>query len=80
MMNKFLTFKNKEKNKPKERCSFLASKCHDLAEAHKWRQQIIREIEGKDMEIQNPDLGGYCLPYLNDEINKLIREKEHWEA
>jgi pre-mRNA-splicing factor ISY1 len=51
MLNRFLTFKNKEKKNPKERYSFLASECHDLIEANKWRQQIIREIGWKVMEI-----------------------------
>jgi pre-mRNA-splicing factor ISY1 len=30
MLNRFLTFKNEEKKKPKERCLFLALECHDL--------------------------------------------------
>lgn len=80
MLNRFLTFKNEEKKKPKERRPFLASECRDLAEADKWRQQIIREIGRKVMEIQNPGLGEHRLRDLNDEINKLIREKGHWEA
>ena len=32
------------------------------------------------MDIQNPGLGEHRLRDLNDEINKLIREKSHWEA
>ncbi|ERN04871.1 hypothetical protein AMTR_s00146p00098380 [Amborella trichopoda] len=79
MLNRFLTFKNEEKKKPKERRPYLASECRDLAEADKWRQQIIREIGRKVMEIQNPGLGEHRLRDLNDEINKLIREKGHWE-
>ena len=31
------------------------------------------------MEIQNAALGEHKLRDLNDEINKLIREKGHWE-
>jgi hypothetical protein len=30
-------------------------------------------------EIQNPGLGEFKIRDLNDEINKLIREKAHWE-
>jgi hypothetical protein len=41
MLNRFLTFKNEEKKKPKERHMFLASECRDLTEVDKWRQQII---------------------------------------
>ncbi|KAF3955027.1 hypothetical protein CMV_019705 [Castanea mollissima] len=68
-----------KKKKPKERRPFLASECRDLAEADKWRQQIMREIGRKVAEIQNEGLGEHRLRDLNDEINKLIREKSHWE-
>jgi pre-mRNA-splicing factor ISY1 len=44
MLNMFLTFKNEEKKKPKERHPFLASEFHDIIEEGKWRQQIIQEI------------------------------------
>lgn len=80
MLSRFLQAKNEEKKKPKERRPFLASECRDLADADKWRQQIIREIGRKVMDIQNPGLGEHRLRDLNDEINKLIREKGHWEA
>ena len=79
MLNRFITLKNEEKKKPKERRPFLASECRDLAEADKWRQQIMREIGRKVAEIQNEGLGEHRLRDLNDEINKLIREKTHWE-
>ncbi|KAI3978736.1 hypothetical protein MKX01_015911 [Papaver californicum] len=79
MLNRFITLKNEEKKKPKERRPFLASECRDLAEADKWRQQIMREIGRKVADIQNEGLGEHLLRDLNDEINKLIREKVHWE-
>ncbi|CAO2834187.1 unnamed protein product [Amaranthus hypochondriacus] len=79
MLNRFITMKQEEKKKPKERRPYLASECRDLAEADKWRQQIMREIGRKVAEIQNEGLGEHRLRDLNDEINKLIREKTHWE-
>ncbi|XP_058742841.1 uncharacterized protein LOC131615701 [Vicia villosa] len=79
MLNRFITMKAEEKKKPKERRPFLASECRDLNEADKWRQQIMREIGRKVAEIQNEGLGEHRLRDLNDEINKLIREKVHWE-
>lgn len=79
MLNRFITMKNEEKKKPKERRPYLASECRDLAEADRWRQQIMREIGQKVAEIQNEGLGEHRLRDLNDEINKLIREKVHWE-
>ena len=30
-------------------------------------------------DIQNPGLGEFKIRDLNDEINKLLREKGHWE-
>ena len=39
----------------------------------------MREIGRKVAEIQNEGLGQFGLRDLNDEINKLIREKSHWE-
>lgn len=79
MLNRFITMKNEEKKKPKERRPFLASECRDLSDADKWRQQIMREIGRKVEEIQNEGLGEHRLRDLNDEINKLLREKFHWE-
>ncbi|KAK9811299.1 hypothetical protein WJX72_001410 [[Myrmecia] bisecta] len=79
MLNRFLTAKKDEATGPKEKRPYLASECHDLNEADKWRQQILREIARKVMEIQNAGLGEHRLRDLNDEINKLIREKGHWE-
>ncbi|MCO5554070.1 hypothetical protein L7F22_007596 [Adiantum nelumboides] len=79
MLNRFLAFKNEEKKKGKEKRPYLASACRDLTDADKWRLQILREIGGKVMDIQNPGLGEHRLRDLNDEINKLIREKGHWE-
>ncbi|KAK6924213.1 Pre-mRNA-splicing factor Isy1 [Dillenia turbinata] len=79
MLNRFIALKAEEKKKPKERRPYLASECKDLAEADKWRQQIMREIGRKVMEIQNEGLGEHRLRDLNDEINKLLREKVHWE-
>ena len=58
---------------------YLATECKDLNAADKWRQEILREIGKKVMDIQNAALGEHRLRDLNDEINKLIREKGHWE-
>ncbi|CAK9299012.1 unnamed protein product, partial [Gordionus sp. m RMFG-2023] len=58
---------------------FLASECSSVPDAEKWRKQIIREIARKVSQIQNPGLGEFRTRDLNDEINKLLREKRHWE-
>ncbi|KAK8934934.1 hypothetical protein KSP39_PZI014602 [Platanthera zijinensis] len=79
MLNRFITMKNEEKRKPKERRPYLASECRDLADADRWRSEILREIGVKVAEIQNEGLGEHRLRDLNDEINKLLRERVHWE-
>lgn len=63
----------------KKRRPFLASECNDLKEAEKWRLEIIREISKKVTQIQNAGLGEFRIRDLNDQINKLLREKRHWE-
>jgi len=62
-----------------ERRPFLATECDNLQEAEKWRHQIIREVAKKVAQIQNAGLGEFRIRDLNDEINKLLREKRHWE-
>ncbi|XP_054153802.1 pre-mRNA-splicing factor ISY1 homolog [Oppia nitens] len=63
----------------KQRRPYLASECHDLKEAQKWRLDIIREVSKKVTQIQNAGLGEFRIRDLNDQINKLLREKRHWE-
>ncbi|XP_051967732.1 pre-mRNA-splicing factor ISY1 homolog isoform X1 [Xyrauchen texanus] len=69
-----------EEGKVKERRPFLASECNELPKAEKWRRQIISEISKKVAQIQNAGLGEFKIRDLNDEINKLLREKGHWEV
>ncbi|KAI4901264.1 hypothetical protein NFI96_030326, partial [Prochilodus magdalenae] len=77
-----------EEGKVKERRPFLASECNELPKAEKWRRQIISEISKKVAQIQNGEyhltitagLGEFKIRDLNDEINKLLREKGHWEV
>ncbi|XP_014281687.1 pre-mRNA-splicing factor ISY1 homolog [Halyomorpha halys] len=69
-----------EGDQAKQRRPYLASECTDLQQAEKWRMQIIREIARKVSQIQNAGLGEFRIRDLNDEINKLLREKGHWEA
>ncbi|XP_040575383.1 pre-mRNA-splicing factor ISY1 homolog [Lepeophtheirus salmonis] len=65
--------------KKNDRRPYLASHCHDLKDAERWRIQVIREISRKVSQIQNAGLGEYKIRDLNDQINKLLREKTHWE-
>lgn len=46
----------------------------------KWRGQVLKEISRKVSRIQDPALSDYQIRDLNDEINKLMREKHMWEV
>ncbi|KAK5656202.1 hypothetical protein OQA88_4963 [Cercophora sp. LCS_1] len=46
----------------------------------KWRGQVLKEISRKVSRIQDPALSDYQIRDLNDEINKLMREKHVWEV
>ncbi|KAL3806312.1 hypothetical protein ACHAXA_007939 [Cyclostephanos tholiformis] len=86
MLNKWVRMR--EESDPNSRISrdrgrrqkrpFLASQCEHLADAEHFRMQIIREIGEGVRRIQNPGLGEHALRDLNDDINKLFREKHHW--
>lgn len=41
--------------------------------------QVIRDISKSVTAIQNAGLGEFRIRDLNDHINKLLREKKHWE-
>jgi pre-mRNA-splicing factor ISY1 len=45
----------------------------------KWRGQVLKEISRKVTKIQDEALSDYQIRDLNDEINKLMREKYMWE-
>ena len=62
-----------------ERRPFLAKEEDSLPRAEKWRREVIRETGKKVAAIQNAGLGEERLRDLNDEINKLLRERGHWE-
>ncbi|KAI9913280.1 hypothetical protein PsorP6_006251 [Peronosclerospora sorghi] len=57
----------------------MASECDNLRDAERWRRQIIREISKTVADIQNDGSSDHVIRDLNDDINKRIREKRHWE-
>jgi len=46
----------------------------------KWRGQVLKEISRKVSRIQEASLSDYMIRDLNDEINKLMKEKWVWEV
>jgi len=47
--------------------------------AEKYRGQILREVSRKITKVQDEALSDYQIRDLNDEINKLMKEKWSWE-
>ncbi|KAJ5104934.1 Pre-mRNA-splicing factor isy1 [Penicillium alfredii] len=45
----------------------------------RWRGQVLQEVSRKVSRIQEQSLSDYQIRDLNDEINKLMREKWAWE-
>ncbi|DBA05066.1 TPA: hypothetical protein N0F65_000754 [Lagenidium giganteum] len=79
LLNRWTSMKQDFADTFKNRRPYLASQCDNLKEAEHWRRQIIREISKKVSDIQNAGSGEHVIRELNDEINKRIREKRHWE-
>lgn len=46
----------------------------------KWRGQVLKEISRKVSKIQEVSLSDFMIRDLNDEINKLMKEKHMWEV
>jgi pre-mRNA-splicing factor ISY1 len=55
------------------------SEVKDVGECERWRLQILKEVGRKVTQIQNSSLGEKAIRELNDEINRLLREKARWE-
>ena len=79
MLARWLRYKEESVKGPKKRRPYLAELCDNLHEAEKWRGTIIKDISRNVSEIQNASLGEHRIRDINDRINKLFREKRHWE-
>ncbi|CAK7234473.1 NineTeen Complex (NTC) component [Sporothrix bragantina] len=51
-----------------------------VSNCERWRGQVLKEISRKVSKIQDPALSDFQVRDLNDEINKLMREKHMWEV
>ena len=79
MLNRFVAAKTAANKEDKSSRPYLATDCTDLADCERYRNQIIREVSKKVSLIQNEGLDEHRVRDLNDAINKLMREKGHWE-
>ncbi|KAJ9622608.1 NineTeen Complex (NTC) component [Taxawa tesnikishii (nom. ined.)] len=55
------------------------SQQESIPSCEKWRGQVLKEISRKVSRIQEPSLSDYQIRDLNDELNKLFKEKWQWE-
>lgn len=79
LFNKWQTFKSEFHSVGANRRPLLASGCDSLVDAQKFRREIVREVTKKIAMIQNATLGEFKIRDLNDEINKLMKQKHYWE-
>ncbi|TPX45185.1 hypothetical protein SeLEV6574_g04028 [Synchytrium endobioticum] len=66
-------------SKKQVRRPYLISDVNSLPECDRWRSDVIREVSKKVTKIQDPGLNDFQVRDLNDEVNKLLREKNRWE-
>lgn len=57
-----------------------ALQCQNLADAYRFRRQIVREVSDRMLEIQDRSLPEVRVRDLNDALNRLLREKQQWDA
>jgi len=79
MLNRFVAAKTAANREDKSQRPYLASECEDVRDCERYRNQIIKEISKKVSLIQNEGLEETKVRDMNDAINKLMREKGHWE-
>ncbi|GME33598.1 Isy1-like splicing [Neofusicoccum parvum] len=58
----------------------LITSIDSIPTCEKWRGQVLKEISRKVSRIQDESLSDYQIRDINDEINKLMREKHMWEV
>lgn len=81
MLNKWVAMREagNETHKPRHnRRPHLASACEHLADAERFRNQIVREISVLLEKLQNPAADEHDLREWNDDVNHKTREKFHW--
>jgi len=78
MLNRWWAGKNGLLTQAPKRPRFVV-KVASLKDAEQWRMDVIKETTKCIAMIQNPTLAEDRIRSLNDEINKLIRERGAWE-
>lgn len=52
---------------------------NNVQQCERWRGQVLKEISRKVTKIQDPALSDYQIRDVNDELNRLFKEKWQWE-
>lgn len=55
------------------------SQQEDIPTCERWRGQVLRDVSRKVTKIQDAALSDFQIRDLNDELNRLFREKWQWE-
>lgn len=79
LFNKWDTFKRDFHKDANNRRPLVASDCNSLGDAEKWRRDLIKDVTKKIAAIHNATLGEHRIRELNDDINKIMRQKHYWE-
>ena len=59
--------------------SKVAKEYNNLQDCERWSIQVIKEITKRVADIQNALLGEFKIREMNDDINKLFKEKSDWK-
>lgn len=78
MLNLFLRAQKEAQERYIEKRPKEITLVTSLLECERWRRQVIKEITRKVTEIQEAG-DEAMIREKNDEINRLLREKKHWE-
>jgi pre-mRNA-splicing factor ISY1 len=79
MLNRWVKMKRNLNVKEKGRRPDNPQEAETINECEGWRNNIIREIVKKVSTIQNASLGEHRIRDINDDINRLFKEKTKWE-
>lgn len=78
MLNLFLRAQREENAPLKEQRPYSSTSVTSLPECERWRRQVLKEITREVAAIQEAG-DEVRIRQQNDHINKLLKEKSHWE-
>ena len=79
LFSRWDAFKHDSNAGVKVKRPFNTQECTSIADAEKWRRELVRDVTKKISAIHNASLGEHRIRELNDEINKMMSRKYQWE-